>query len=138
MSQYTATHYGEERQQGREMPIFTEGFVSTVRKRLDFGKIPVILDIPNLIEVQQTSYERFLQLNVPPDERENIGLQEIFQSVFPISDYNDIALLEFVNYSFGKPKYSATECRERGMTYSIPLKVTVRLVTWDIDVDTNS
>ncbi len=115
-----------------------EGIVSTVRKRLDFGKIPVILDIPNLIEVQQTSYERFLQLNVPPDEREKIGLQEIFHSVFPISDYNDIALLEFVSYSFGKPKYSAIECRERGMTYSIPLKVTVRLVTWDIDVDTNS
>ncbi|GAK54317.1 DNA-directed RNA polymerase subunit beta [Candidatus Moduliflexus flocculans] len=141
MQEYTATHYGEEgfvRQQDRERLTSAEGIISTVRKRLDFGKIPVILDIPNLIEVQQTSYERFLQLNVPPDERENIGLQEIFQSVFPISDYNDIALLEFVNYSFGKPKYSATECRERGMTYSIPLKVTVRLVTWDIDVDTNS
>jgi DNA-directed RNA polymerase subunit beta len=110
----------------------------TVRTRLDFGKIPVILDIPNLIEVQQKSYERFLQLNIPPEEREDAGLQEIFKSVFPISDYNDLALLEFVSYSFGKPKYSATECRERGMTYSIPLKVTVRLVTWDIDPDTHS
>jgi len=115
-----------------------EGLGETVRRRLDFGKIPIILDIPNLIEVQQKSYERFLQLDIPLDEREDVGLQEIFKSVFPISDYNDIALLEFVSYSFGKPKYSATECRERGMTYSIPLKVTVRLVTWDVDIETNS
>ena len=137
--EYTAIDNGEgTRTQQERGRLAGEGMASTVRKRLDFGKIPVILDIPNLIEVQQRSYERFLQLNVPPDERENIGLQEIFNSVFPISDYNDIALLEFVSYSFGKPKYSATECRERGMTYSIPLKVTVRLVTWDIDVDTNS
>ena len=115
-----------------------EGLGETVRRRLDFGKIPVILDIPNLIEVQQKSYERFLQFDVAPDEREDIGLQEIFKSVFPISDYNDIALLEFVSYSFGRPKYSATECRERGMTYSIPLKVTVRLVTWDVDMETQA
>ena len=115
-----------------------EGLGETVRRRLDFGKIPVILDIPNLIEVQQKSYERFLQFDVSPDEREDIGLQEIFKSVFPISDYNDIALLEFVSYSFGRPKYSATECRERGMTYSIPLKVTVRLVTWDVDMETSA
>ncbi|MCP4396529.1 MAG: DNA-directed RNA polymerase subunit beta [bacterium] len=115
-----------------------EGLGKTVRRRLDFGKIPVILDIPNLIEVQQKSYERFLQFDVAPDEREDIGLQEIFKSVFPISDYNDIALLEFVSYSFGGPKYSATECRERGMTYSIPLKVTVRLVTWDVDMETSA
>ena len=119
-------------------PANGNGFSQTVRKRLDFGKIPVILEIPNLIEVQQKSYERYLQLDVPPDEREDIGLQEIFKSVFPISDYNDMALLEFVSYSFGKPKYSATECRERGMTYSIPLKVTVRLVTWDVDVETST
>lgn len=110
----------------------------TVRHRLDFGKIPVILDIPNLIEIQQKSYERFLQLDLPLEEREDIGLQEIFKSVFPISDYNELALLEFVSYNFGKPKYSAAECRERGMTYSIPLKVTVRLVTWDYDVDTKT
>jgi len=110
----------------------------TVRQRLDFGKIPVILDIPNLIEIQQKSYERFLQLDIAPDEREDTGLQEIFKTVFPISDYNDMALLEFVSYSFGRPKYSANECRERGMTYSIPLKVTVRLVTWDVDAETNS
>ena len=114
------------------------GITQTVRQRLDFGKIPVILDIPNLIEVQQKSYERFLQLDTLPDERDEMGLQEIFHSVFPISDYNDLALLEFVSYSFGKPKYSAAECRERGMTYSIPLKVTVRLVTWDIDPETST
>ena len=110
----------------------------TVRKRLDFGKIAVILNIPNLIAVQQQSYERFLQLDVPPDERQDIGLQEIFKSVFPVSDYNEMALLEFVSYNFGRPKYGATECRERGMTYSIPLKVTVRLVTWDLDIETKT
>jgi DNA-directed RNA polymerase subunit beta len=115
-----------------------EGICLTVRKRLDFGKIPEILLIPNLIEVQQKSYERFLQLDVPPDERRDTGLQEIFKSVFPISDYNEMALLEFVSYNFGRPKYGAIECRERGMTYSIPLKVTVRLVTWDYDIDTKT
>lgn len=115
-----------------------KGYSSTVRKRLDFGAIPVILDIPNLIEVQQKSYERFLQMDVPLDEREDIGLQEIFKSVFPITDYNEIALLEFVSYNFGRPKYEAAECRERGMTYSIPLKVTVRLVTWDVDIETKT
>ena len=110
----------------------------TVRRRLDFGEIPVILPIPNLIEVQQQSYQRFLQLEVLPEERQDIGLQEIFKSVFPIADYNDMALLEFVSYNFGKPKYGAAECRERGMTYSIPLKVTVRLVTWDVDPETKA
>ena len=115
----------------RNHTMASDVICSTVRKRLDFGKIPVILDIPNLIAVQQQSYERFLQLDIPPDERKDIGLQEIFKSVFPISDYNEMALLEFVSYNFGRPKYGATECRERGMTYSIPLKVTVRLVTWD-------
>ncbi|MDY0091993.1 MAG: DNA-directed RNA polymerase subunit beta [Candidatus Vecturithrix sp.] len=133
MQQYTAATSGPDSEAG-----VGDGLACTVRTRLDFGEIPVILDIPNLIEVQQQSYERFLQLDVPPDEREEIGLQEIFHSVFPISDYNDLALLEFVSYSFGKPKYSAAECRERGMTYSIPLKVTVRLVTWDIDPDTST
>jgi DNA-directed RNA polymerase subunit beta len=138
-------HSGISIQQGnnsqhREGSILKDSqkVTSTVRNRLDFGKISIILDIPNLIEVQQRSYERFLQLDVPLDEREDTGLQEIFKSVFPISDYNEMALLEFVSYNFGNPKYGATECRERGMTYSIPLKVTVRLVTWDYDAETKT
>ncbi len=103
------------------------------RSRKDFGKIPSIVDIPNLIEVQKRSYETFLQKDVPADRREDIGLQAVFKSVFPIADYNDNALLEFDSYHFGDPKYTVEECHDRGMTFAIPLKVTLRLVVFDHD-----
>ena len=103
------------------------------RTRRDYGKIPSIVEIPNLIEVQKGSYEAFLQTDVPPERREDIGLQAVFKSVFPITDYNENASLEFVNYHFGDPKYSVEECHERGMTYAIPLKVTLRLVVYEQD-----
>jgi DNA-directed RNA polymerase subunit beta len=103
------------------------------RSRKDFGKIPSIVEIPNLIEVQKRSYETFLQKDVPPERREDIGLQAVFKSVFPIADYNDNALLEFDSYHFGEPKYTVEECHDRGMTYAIPLKVTLRLVVFDHD-----
>jgi DNA-directed RNA polymerase subunit beta len=103
------------------------------RSRKDFGKIPSIVEIPNLIEVQKRSYETFLQKDVPPDRREDIGLQAVFKSVFPIADYNDNALLEFDSYHFGDPKYTVEECHDRGMTFAIPLKVTLRLVVFDHD-----
>src|ERR687883_27866 len=99
------------------------------RVRKDFGKIPSIVEIPNLIEVQKRSYETFLQKDVPADRREDSGLQAVFKSVFPIADYNDNALLEFDSYHFGDPKYTVEECHDRGMTFAIPLKVTLRLVT---------
>src|SRR5216117_272243 len=103
------------------------------RSRRDFGKIPSIVEIPNLIEVQKRSYETFLQKDVAADRREDIGLQAVFKSVFPIADYNDNALLEFDSYHFGDPKYTVEECHDRGMTFAIPLKVTLRLVVFDHD-----
>src|ERR671919_676471 len=103
------------------------------RSRKDFGKIPSIVEIPNLIEVQKRSYETFLQKDVPAERREEIGLQAVFKSVFPIADYNDNALLEFDSYHFGDPKYTVEECHDRGMTFAIPLKVTLRLVVFDHD-----
>src|SRR5919108_6240726 len=103
------------------------------RSRRDFGKIPSIVEIPNLIEVQKRSYETFLQKDVAPDRREDIGLQAVFKSVFPIADYNGNATLEFHSYHFGDPKYTVEECHDRGMTYAIPLKVTLRLKVIDND-----
>jgi DNA-directed RNA polymerase subunit beta len=102
--------------------------------RVSFAKIHEIIGIPNLIEIQQRSYEQFLQAHVPPQERDDSGLQGVFTSIFPITDYNDSASLEFVRYEFGDPKYTAEECWEKGMTYSVPLKVTLRLVVWDKQV----
>ena len=101
------------------------------RVRRDFSKIPAILDIPNLIEIQKQSFERFLQTHVEPEKRENTGLQAVFNSVFPIKDFNDTASLEFVGYTLEEPKYDVQECLQRGMTYAAPFKVTIRLVAWD-------
>src|SRR5438445_8793942 len=97
------------------------------------SKIPTFVEIPNLIEVQRRSYETFLQKDGPADRREELGLQAVFKSVFPIADYNDNALLEFDSYHFGEPKYTVEECHDRGMTFAIPLKVTLRLVVFDHD-----
>nr|MDJ0869154.1 DNA-directed RNA polymerase subunit beta [Myxococcota bacterium] len=96
-----------------------------------FSKIPRILDIPNLIEIQRESFERFLQTRVEPEKRESVGLQAVFNSVFPIKDFNDSASLEFVGYTLEEPKYDVQECLQRGMTYAAPFKVTIRLVAWD-------
>src|SRR5256885_5311218 len=108
------------------------------RNRKDFGKIPSIVEIPNLIEVQKRSYETFLQKDGPADRREEFGLQAVFKSVFPIADYNDNALLEFDSYHFGEPKYTVEECHDRGMTFAIPLKVTLRLKVVDNDKETKT
>src|SRR5574341_2049948 len=104
---------------------------SGAAERSSFAKIKEIIPIPNLIEVQRRSFDQFLQMKVSPHAREEIGLQGVFTSIFPIFDYDDSASLEFVKYEFGAPKYSAEECREKGMTFSVPLKVTLRLVVWD-------
>src|SRR4030095_6762081 len=104
-----------------------------VRLRRNFGKIKKIIDIPNLIEIQRRSYDEFLQLGVQPHERQDVGLQGVFKSVFPIKDFNETASRECVSYVLGEPKYSVDECHERGMTYAAPLKVTIQLVIWDVD-----
>jgi DNA-directed RNA polymerase subunit beta len=101
------------------------------RFRKDFSKIETIIDIPNLIDIQKRSFEKFVQTDVEPEKRENLGLQAVFNSVFPIRDFNETASLEFVAYTFEEPKYDVSECLQRGMTYAAPIKVTIRLIVWD-------
>ena len=103
------------------------------RYRRNFGKIRTVLDIPNLIEVQKRSYEEFLQPDAPRERREPRGLQAVFQSVFPIRDFNEKAELEFVSYELGEPKYDVSECLQRGMTFAAPMKVTIQLIVYDRD-----
>src|SRR4051812_29222061 len=110
--------------------------VSRKRIRKFFGHIQEVADMPNLIEVQKASYDQFLMVDEPKGGRANEGLQAVFKSVFPISDFSNTALLEFVRYTFEPPKYDVDECRQRGMTYAAPLKVTLRLIVFDVDPDT--
>tara|TARA_R110002095_G_scaffold42065_1_gene38557 strand:- start:845 stop:5059 length:4215 start_codon:yes stop_codon:yes gene_type:complete len=108
------------------------------RIRSSYHKLSSSLEMPNLIELQKSSYEEFLQKTVGFEDRVNKGLQNIFLTVFPINDFSDRALLEFHKYDFDFPKYDVEECRQRGATYSAPLRVTFRLVVWDIDEDTGA
>src|SRR5881394_3601841 len=136
------------------------------RQRLDFAKIQSAIQIPNLIEVQMKSYQRFLQMDLLPSERDDGGLQSVFTSVFPIRDFREMSQLEFVDYAIGnweckcsnlkglhhlratcnkcgdpvamQLKYDVNECQERGMTYSAPLKVTIRLTIYDKDPDSGA
>ena len=113
-----------------EMPLANK------RIRKNFGKIRQIIEIPDLIGMQRESYRRFLQMDVPPEKRENIGLQGVFKSVFSIKDFTGSASLEFVSYRFGEVKHGVEECIHRGMTYEFPLRITVRLVVYDVDKET--
>ena len=113
-------------------------FTGRKRVRKRFGRIQEVAAMPNLIEVQKQSYDQFLQIDIKPADRTRIGLQEVFESVFPIKDFSERARLEFVDYNFEEPKYDVEECQQRGMTYAAPLKVTLRLVVWDIDEDTGA
>src|SRR6195952_2827055 len=115
-----------------------KSFTGRKRIRKSFGRIPEIAPMPNLIDVQRSSYEGFLQMNVPPDSRTQTGLQEVFRSVFPINDFAGRGRLEFVHYELEDPKYDVEECIQRGMTYAAPLKVVLRLIVWDVDEDTGS
>ena len=104
-----------------------------LRKRLNFGKVPPILEIPNLIEIQEKSFEKFLQKDVPAEKREESGLQASFSSVFPILDYNETASIEFLGYTMGEPKYGIRDCLQKGITYAAPLKIKVKLNLWEIE-----
>ncbi|NQS72435.1 MAG: DNA-directed RNA polymerase subunit beta, partial [Desulfobulbaceae bacterium] len=108
------------------------------RIRKSFAKTGQIMEPPHLIAMQRESYEHFLQKESAPRDRKSQGLQAIFQSIFPISDFNGLCSLEFVQYDFGEPKYTVPECLERGMTYEVPLKITVRLITFDVDEETKA
>jgi DNA-directed RNA polymerase subunit beta len=111
---------------------------SNLRIRKSFAKNKQVIDIPNLIELQKSSYEAFLQKDVDPDRRGDLGLNGVFKSVFPISDFNNTASLEFVSYTLEPPKYDVDECRQRGMTFAAPIKVTLRLIVFDVDEQTEA
>src|SRR5476649_2099221 len=113
-------------------------FNTRKRIRRFFGHIESVAPMPNLIEVQKSSYENFLQRAIPAPKRTQSGLQEVFRGVFPIKDFAERSSLEFVKYEFEEPKYDVEECQQRGITYAAPLKVTLQLVVWDIDEEAGS
>jgi DNA-directed RNA polymerase subunit beta len=115
-----------------------QNFASTfTRHRRNFAKVNPVIGMPNLIDIQKKSYAEFLQGNETSEERSEVGLQGVFKSVFPVQDFESTASVEFVSYSLEEPKYTTTECRSKGMTYAAPVKVTVRLLIWDVDPETN-
>ncbi len=120
------------------MTAATKSFTGRKRIRKTFGRIPEITRMPNLIEVQKRSYDHFLQIGVTAEKREDVGLQEVFKSVFPIKDFSERSELQFVRYELEDPKYDVEECQQRGMTFAAPLKVTLRLVVWDVDEETGA
>ena len=111
-------------------------FSGKKRIRKHFGKIREVAEMPNLIEVQKSSYELFLNSGDESEPKQGEGIMGVFQSVFPVKDYNDTSILEFVSYELDKPKYNVEECQQRDMTYGAPLKVKLRLVVFDIDEET--
>src|SRR6187397_128149 len=122
----------------RDHMATAQTFIGRKRVRKFFGKIQEVAEMPNLIEVQKASYDQFLQIAEPTGGRPDEGLQTVFKSVFPISDFSNTAQLEFVKYEFEPPKYDVDECRQRGMTYAAPLKVTLRLIVFDVDEETGA
>ncbi|WP_226783222.1 DNA-directed RNA polymerase subunit beta [Oceaniglobus trochenteri] len=113
-------------------------FLGQKRLRKYYGKIREVLEMPNLIEVQKSSYDLFLRSGDQDQPMDGEGIKGVFQSVFPIKDFNETAVLEFVKYELEKPKYDVEECQQRDMTYSAPLKVTLRLIVFDVDEDTGA
>ncbi|WP_421694910.1 DNA-directed RNA polymerase subunit beta [Aestuariivirga sp.] len=116
----------------------TQSAASRKRLRKFFGRKIEVAEMPNLIEVQRESYDQFLQMVEPKGGRANEGLQAVFKSVFPITDFSGQAMLEFVRYEFEQPKFDVDECQQRGMTFAAPLKVTLRLIVFEVDPDTQS
>jgi len=120
------------------IPTHGQGFTGRKRIRKSFGRIPEAVRMPNLIEVQRSSYEQFLQREVRPAQRKEEGIEAVFRSVFPIKDFNERAMLEYVSYEFEDPKYDVEECIQRDMTYAAPLKVKLRLIVWETDEETQA
>ena len=119
-------------------PLTGQSFTGKKRIRMSFGRIPEAVRMPNLIEVQRSSYEQFLQREVRPAQRRDEGIEAVFKSVFPIKDFNERAMLEYVSYEFEDPKYDVEECIQRDMTYAAPLKVKLRLIVWETDEETQA
>jgi len=111
------------------------GYSFTEKKRIrkDFGKFPKVMEVPYLLEIQLASYRKFLQLDTPAAERGEYGLHGALKSVLPIVSYSGSAALEYVDYRLGTPTFNVKECQLRGMTYSAPLRVTVKLIIYDKD-----
>ncbi|AXC49350.1 DNA-directed RNA polymerase subunit beta [Paracoccus suum] len=110
-----------------------QAYVGQKRIRRSYGNIREVLEMPNLIEVQKSSYDLFLNSGEGEGHNDGNGIQGVFQSVFPIKDFNETAVLEFVKYELEKPKYDVEECQQRDMTYAAPLRVTLRLIVFDVD-----
>ena len=117
---------------------FNHSFTSRKRIRKNFGTMLSATSLPNLIEVQKNSYEQFLQMFVPVKDRKGTGLHAVFKSVFPIKDFSETSTLEYVRYEFDRPKYDVDECRQRGINFAAPLRVTLRLIVWVVDADTGA
>ena len=115
-----------------------KSFTQRKRIRKNFGRLQEATAMPNLIEVQKASYDNFLQINIAADERNRSGLQAVFESVFPIKDFSENGTLEFVKFELEAPKYDVEECQQRGVTFAAPLKLTLRLVVFDVDEDTGA
>ncbi|PQO24346.1 DNA-directed RNA polymerase subunit beta [Rhodobacteraceae bacterium WD3A24] len=113
-------------------------YIGQKRIRKMFGNIREVLEMPNLIEVQKSSYDLFLRSGDGDEPLDGEGIKGVFQSVFPIKDFNETAVLEFVRYELEKPKYDVEECIQRDMTYAAQLKVTLRLIVFDMDEDTGA
>jgi DNA-directed RNA polymerase subunit beta len=113
-------------------------FTGRKRIRKSFGRIPEVTTMPNLIEVQKSSYDQFLQMHLKSERRGDDGLNGVFRSVFPIKDFSETAELHYVKYELEEPKYDVEECQQRGMTYAAPLKVTLRLIVFEVDADTQA
>ena len=104
--------------------------ISTLDRR-SYAKLSFEAEMPNLLAIQLESFEEFLQAEIPHDKRKHIGLQRVFTEIFPVSDIRENYLVEFVQYSIGKPRYSIDECQDRNMTYAVPLKATLRLISYE-------
>jgi DNA-directed RNA polymerase subunit beta len=117
---------------------YQHSFTSRKRIRKSFAIMESATSLPNLIEVQKNSYEQFLQMFVAAKDRKNTGLHTVFKSVFPIKDFSDTSTLEYVRYEFDKPKYDVDECRQRGINFAAPLRVTLRLIVWLVDEETGA
>ena len=96
-------------------------------KLLDYSKIRNNIDPPNFLDIQKKSYQKFLQKDIPPEKRQDVGLHKVFKDVFPIQDFTGSLILNYINYSIKEPKYSALECGERGSTYAAPLEARISL-----------
>ncbi|HSH41739.1 MAG TPA: DNA-directed RNA polymerase subunit beta, partial [Arenicellales bacterium] len=116
------------------------GYSFTERKRLrkSFRKSGSVLRVPYLLATQKESYRKFLQVDMEPDQRKEVGLQAAFKSVFPIESYNGNAMLEFKEYRLGTPPFDVKECQQRGLVYSAPLRVVLQLVVYKKDESTGT